>query len=58
MTQLNMERKRFKDEFDKLPHHPKTIVQKRRREELDRELQILGKNIGNLKQKLRELGAL
>jgi predicted nucleic acid-binding Zn-ribbon protein len=58
LLQLNLERDRFKNEFDKIPENPKTIAQKRRREELDRELQILNKNIASLKTKLRELDAI
>lgn len=53
-----MERDRYKAEFDKLPENPKTIAQKRRREELERELGILGKQIAGMKSKLKELDAL
>lgn len=53
-----MERDKFKNEFDKIPENAKTIAQKRRREDLERELQILNKNIGNLKNKLRDMDAL
>ena len=56
--QLNMERDKFKNEFDKIPENAKTIAQKRRREELERELSILNKNIASLKTKLRDFGAL
>lgn len=55
MLQLNLEKDRYKAEFDKIPENAKTIAQRRRREELERELGILGKNIGSLKTKLREL---
>ena len=56
--QLNMERDKYKNEFDKIPENAKTIAQKRRREELERELGILHKSIANLKNKLRDLDAL
>jgi predicted nucleic acid-binding Zn-ribbon protein len=56
--QLNLERDKFKNEFDKIPENPKTIAQKRRREDLERELSILNKNIASLKTKLRELDAI
>ncbi len=52
-----MERDKFKNEFDRLPENPKTMIQKRRREELERELSILNKNIASLKTKLREFDA-
>lgn len=54
MYQLNLERDKFKNEFDKIPENPKTLAQKRRREDLERELSILNKNIASLKTKLRE----
>ena len=53
-----MERDKFKNEFDKIPENPKTIIQKRRKEDLERELGILNKNIASLKTKLRELDAI
>lgn len=56
--QLNMERDKFKNEFEKIPENAKTIAQKRRREDLERELSILGKNIASLKTKLKDLDAL
>ena len=58
LLQLNMERDKYKNEYDKIPENPKTIAQKRRREELERELSILNKNIASLKTKLREFDAL
>ena len=53
-----MERDKYKNEYDKIPENAKTIAQKRRREDLEREISILNKNIGNLKTKLRDLDAL
>ena len=44
-----MERDKYKNEYDKIPENAKTIAQKRRREDLERELSILNKNIGSLK---------
>jgi hypothetical protein len=48
----------MQDEFDKIPENAKTIVQRRRRDELDRELAILGNNISSLKKKLRDFDVL
>ena len=45
-------------EFDKIPDGAKTIAQRRRKEELEREIQIANKSISGLKNKLRELDAL
>lgn len=46
-------------ELDKLPENGhRTIAQRRRREELERELVIAGKNVSNLRGKLRDLDAL
>ena len=53
-----MERDKYKNEFEKIPENPKTIAQKRRREELDRGLSILNKNIASMKTKLKEMDAL
>jgi predicted nucleic acid-binding Zn-ribbon protein len=55
---LNIERDKYKAEYDKIPENAKTIAQRRRREDLERELGILNRNIGGLKNKLRELEAL
>ena len=37
---------------------PRTIVQRKRREEVERELTITNKNISSLRNRLRELDAL
>ena len=50
-----MERDRYKAEFEKIPENAKTIAQRRRREELERELDILNKNIYSLKTKLKDI---
>ena len=54
LLQLNLERDRYKAEFEKIPENAKTIAQRRRREELERELDILNKNIYSLKTKLKD----
>eukprot|EP00347_Sterkiella_histriomuscorum_P014376 403361104 len=58
LMQLNIEKDKYKNEYGKIPENPKTIAQKRRKQELETELQILGKNIASLKSKLRDCGAL
>jgi hypothetical protein len=45
-------------EFDRIPENAKTIVQRRRRGELDVEISIIDKNISSLKNKLRGMDAL
>lgn len=45
-------------EFDKIPDGAKTIAQRRRKEELEREIQTSNKNISGLRNRLRELDAL
>ena len=47
MMSLQLEQKKLTAEFDKIPENAKTIAQRRRKEELDREIQILAKNISN-----------
>ena len=56
--QLNIDRDKYKGEFDKIPENAKTMAQKRRRQFLEGELKLLNKNIGTLKQKLRDMGEL
>jgi hypothetical protein len=46
-------------ELDKLPENGhRTLAQRRRREELERELAIVGKNVSSLRNKLRDMDAL
>ena len=46
-------------ELSKLPESGhRTIAQRRRREELERDLGIIGKSISGLKNKLRDMDAL
>jgi len=45
-------------EYDRIPDNAKTIAQRRRKEELERDIQISNKNVSGLKNKLRELDAL
>jgi predicted nucleic acid-binding Zn-ribbon protein len=53
-----MEREKYSNELNKIPESAKTIAQRRRREDLEREMGILGRNISGLKAKLKELDAL
>jgi hypothetical protein len=56
--QLNIDKDKYKAEFDKIPESAKTMAQIKRRKFLDDELKILSKNIGKMKQKLRDMGEL
>ncbi len=58
MMQLNIDRDKYKAELSKIPESAKTMAQIRRREFLEQELRLLGKNIGSLKAKLRGMGEL
>lgn len=58
LLNLQMEQGKLVREFDRIPENAKTIAQRRRKEELDREIKIVNKNISNLKNKLREMDAL
>ncbi|CDW71884.1 cop9 signalosome complex subunit 7b [Stylonychia lemnae] len=58
LLSLQLDQKKLQGEFDRIPESAKTIAQRRRKEELDREIKIVNKNISNLKNKLRELDAL
>ena len=53
-----MEKKKLNMEFDKIPESAKTIAQRRRRGDLEREIKILDKNISSLKKKLRDMEVL
>ena len=53
-----MEKKKLGMEFDKIPENAKTIAQRRRKGDLEREISILDKNISSLKKKLRDMQAL
>ena len=55
---LNIDRDKYKAELEKIPESAKTMAQIRRREFLESELKLTTKNIGNLKQKLRDMGEL
>lgn len=54
---LQMERDRVQIEYNKIPEHSKTISQRRRREDLAQELDLLNTNINSLKSKLRALNS-
>jgi hypothetical protein len=56
--QLNIDKDKYKAEFDKIPESAKTMAQIKRRKFLEDELKILSKNIGKMKQKLRDMGEL
>ena len=58
LLNLQMEQGKLVREFDRIPENAKTMAQRRRKEELDREIKIVNKNISNLKNKLREMDAL
>tara|TARA_B110000285_G_C15068200_1_gene586380 strand:- start:75 stop:377 length:303 start_codon:yes stop_codon:yes gene_type:complete len=58
LLQLNLDKDKYKGEFDKIPESAKTIAQRRRKEFLEGELKLISKNIGGLKQKLRDMGEL
>lgn len=54
---LQMERDRVQIEYNKIPEHSKTISQRRRREELAQELELLNTNINSLKSKMRAMNS-
>ena len=54
---LQMERDRVQIEYNKIPEHSKTISQRRRRDDLAQELDLLNTNINSLKSKLRALNS-
>ena len=58
LLNIQIEQKKLQAEFDKIPESAKTIAQRKRREELEREINILNRNISSLKSKLRDMGAL
>ena len=45
-------------EYDRIPENAKKIDQRRRREELERDIKGINSSISGLKNKLRELDAL
>jgi len=58
LMQLNIDRDKHKMELAKIPENAKTMAQIRRRQFLEQELKLLGKNIGSMKSKLRDMGEL
>ena len=58
LMQLNIDKDKYKAELEKIPENAKTIAQRRRREFLEQEMKVIGKNLGLLKGKLRDLGEL
>ena len=55
---LNQSKDKYKTELERIPDNAKTIAQRRRREFLESELKLIGKNLGILKGKLKDLGEL
>jgi len=55
---LNIEKDKLQSELSKIPEHAKTGALLRRRETLEQETDILKRQIGTLKQKLRDLQVL
>ena len=58
LMQLNIDRDKYKAELAKIPENAKTMAHIRRRQFLEQELKLLGKNIGSMKAKLRDMGEL
>ena len=55
---LQLEQKKLVSEFDRIPENAKTMAQRRRKEELEREIKDVNKNISGMRNKLREMDAL
>lgn len=55
---LNIDKDKYKNELEKIPDNAKTIAQRSRKEFLEEELKVIGRNISTMKQKLRDLGGL
>jgi hypothetical protein len=58
LLSLNLDKDKYKNELNKIPENAKTIAQRTRREFLEQELKVVGRNIGTMKQKLRDLGGI
>ena len=58
LLDLNQSKDKYKTELERIPDNAKTIAQRRRREFLESELKLIGKNLGILKGKLKDLGEL
>ncbi len=59
LLSLQLEKKKLEEEYAKIVDKgAKTNAQRRRKDDLELELSILGKNISTLKQKLRDMNAL
>ena len=57
--QIQIDQRKLQNELDKLPESgPRTIAQRKRREEVERDLAVASKNISGIRNKLRELDAL
>ena len=53
LAMLQGEKQKLESEYAKIPEHARNAAQRRRRQDLELELEILDTNIGNLKAKLR-----
>lgn len=58
LMNLQIEQKKLQMEADKIPDTSRTIVQRNRKQDLEREIQVLNRNISLLKKKLREKDVL
>ena len=59
LLQIQIEQRKLQNELDKLPESGhRTIAQRKRREEVEKELSIASKNISGIRIKLKELDAL
>lgn len=59
LLSLQLEQKKLQAELDKVPESGhRTMVQRRRREELERDLKLIGGSVSGIRNKLRDLDAL
>mmetsp|Transcript_40652 Transcript_40652/g.39270 ORF Transcript_40652/g.39270 Transcript_40652/m.39270 type:complete len:87 (+) Transcript_40652:142-402(+) len=55
LLQMQMEREKLVQENNRIGDFPKTVQQNRRKDEIQKEVQILNNNITNTKSKLKNL---
>lgn len=59
LLSLQLEQKKLQAELDKVPESGhRTMVQRRLREELERDLKLIGGSVSGIRNKLRDLDAL
>lgn len=58
LLDMQLDQNRLQAEFDRIPDNAKTIAQRRRKAELERELQIAAKSVSTLRNKLRDMKVL